>query len=110
VTVVRVEDVSSHDHDERDLMLTTVTATKGQRGDIRELCEIFRARIVAVAPEEVMVEIAGQEKKIEAFVDLMRPFGIVELVRTGRIAMVRGIDRTANGTGGIRKSAQPVAK
>ena len=53
-----------------------------------------------------MVEIAGQEKKIEAFIDLMRPFGIVELVRTGRIAMVRSIDRSNNsGTGGLKKYA-----
>ena len=52
------------------------------------------------------VEIAGQEKKIEAFIDLMRPFGIVELVRTGRIAMVRSIDRSNNGgTGGLKKYA-----
>ena len=79
-------------------MLIKVSATKGQRSEIRELCEIFRGRIVDVAPEEVMVEIAGQEKKIEAFIDLMRPFGIIELVRTGRIAMVRGIDRSNNGT------------
>ena len=68
----------------------------GQRAEIRELAEIFRGRIVDVAPDEVTVEIAGQEKKIEAFIDLMRPFGIVELVRTGRIAMVRSIDRSNN--------------
>ena len=58
-----------------------------------------------------MVEISGQEKKIEAFIDLMRPFGIVELVRTGRIAMVRGIDRSNNnGAGGLRKQSEPAAK
>ena len=52
----------------------------------------------------MIVEIAGQEKKIEAFIDLMRPFGIVELVRTGRIAMVRSIDRSNNsGTGGLQE-------
>ena len=109
VTIVRVDDVSSQDFVERDLMLIKVSANKGQRSDIRELCEIFRARIVDVAPEDVMVEIAGQEKKIEAFIDLMRPFGIIELVRTGRIAMVRGIDRSTSGAG-LRKHAEPVAK
>jgi acetolactate synthase-1/3 small subunit len=103
VTVVRVDDVSSRDHVERDLMLVKVQATKGQRSEIRELCEIFRGRIVDVAPECVMVEIAGQEKKIEAFIDLMRPFGIVELVRTGRIAMIRSIDRTNHEGHGLRK-------
>ena len=103
VTVVRVDDVSSHDHVERDLMLIKIKATKGQRSEIRELCEIFRGRIVDVAPDEVTVELAGQEKKIEAFTDLMRPFGIVELVRTGRIAIVRSIDRSNNGS---RRPAQ----
>lgn len=111
VTVVRVEDVSSHDHVERDLMLIKVRATEGQRSNIRELCEIFRGKIVDVSPEQVMVEIAGQEKKIEAFIDLMRPFGIIELVRTGRIAMVRGIDRSnQNGAAGLRKATEALAK
>jgi acetolactate synthase-1/3 small subunit len=106
-----VEDVSAHDHVERDLMLIKVKASEGQRSNIRELCEIFRGKIVDVAPEQVMVEIAGQEKKIEAFIDLMRPFGIIELVRTGRIAMVRGIDRSNhNGAAGLRKTAEAVAK
>jgi acetolactate synthase-1/3 small subunit len=90
VTVVRVEDVSSQDHVERDLMLLKVSAPAGRRSEIRELTEIFRGRIVDVAPEMVMIEISGQERKIEAFIEMMRPFGILELVRTGRIAMVRG--------------------
>jgi len=90
VTVVRVVDVSSQDFIERDLMLIKVQAPTGHRSEIRELAEIFRGRIVDVAASEVIVEISGQEHKIESFIDLMRPFGIVELVRTGRIAMVRG--------------------
>ena len=102
VTVVRVDDVSSHDHVERDLMLIKVRMKPGQRAEIRELADIFRGRIVDVSPEDVTVEISGQEKKIEAFIDLMRPFGIVELVRSGRIAIVRSIDRSTSG-GGVRK-------
>jgi acetolactate synthase I/III small subunit len=95
VTVVRVVDVSSQDFIERDLMLIKVRAPLGgRRSEIRELAEIFRGRIVDVAAEEVIVEISGQEHKIESFIDLMRPFGIVELVRTGRIAMVRGERRS----------------
>jgi acetolactate synthase I/III small subunit len=101
VTVVRVDDVSSRDHVERDLMLIKVKASEGKRSEIRELTNIFRGRIVDVAPDQVTVEIAGQERKIEAFIDLMRPFGIVELVRTGRIAMVRSVSR-AEGTSGVR--------
>ena len=106
VTVVRVDDISSRDHVERDLMLIKVSAPPGKRGEIRELSEIFRARIVDVAREELTIEIAGTERKIEAFIDLMRPFGIVELVRTGRIAMIRSVHRSTEG-GGIRKFEGP---
>ena len=91
VTVVRVEDISSRNYVERDLMLIKVAATSGSaRTEVKELAEIFRGRIVDVAADGVVVEISGTEKKIEGFIELMRPLGIVELVRTGRIAMVRG--------------------
>lgn len=91
VTVVRVDDVSAQEYVERDLMLLKVDCAGGKRAEIRELCQIFRGRVVDVSPDQVIVEISGQEKKVEAFIDLMRPFGILELVRTGRIAMVRGL-------------------
>ena len=89
VTVVKVLDFSKSDFVERDLMLIKVSTVGGKRAEIRELVDIFRGRIVDVSPGHVMVEISGQEKKIEAFIDLMRPYGILELVRTGRIAMLR---------------------
>ncbi len=91
VTVVHVDDISAQEHVERDLMLMKVKSPNGgQRSEIRELVNIFRGRIVDVGHDEVMIEIAGRESKIEAFIERMRPFGITELVRTGRIAMVRG--------------------
>lgn len=90
VTVVHVDDISSQDFVERDLMLIKVRASINRRREIRELTDIFRGRIVDVAKDQVIVEISGQEKKLEAFIELMRPFGIIELARTGRIAMVRG--------------------
>jgi len=94
VTVVRVDDVSSQDHVERDLMLVKVKAAAGgQRSEVRELVDIFRGRIVDVGEDEVMIELSGRENKIEAFIDRMRSFGITELVRTGRIAMVRAGSR-----------------
>jgi acetolactate synthase-1/3 small subunit len=97
VTVVRVEDISSQDFIERDLMLVKVKAPPGgKRSEIRELADIFRGRIVDVSQEEVVVEISGQERKIEAFIDLMRRYGISELVRTGRIAMVRSAAANRN--------------
>ena len=94
VTVVQVDDISSHDNVERDLMLLKVEAPPGpKRSEILEHVEIFRASIVDVGADVVMIEISGRESKIVAFIDLMRPYGILELVRTGRIAMVRGKNR-----------------
>jgi acetolactate synthase-1/3 small subunit len=90
VTVVRVDDIGSQDHVERDLMLISVSTVSGSRSEISELTNIFRGRIVNVESDVVMIEMSGQEQKIEAFIEMMRPFGIIELVRTGRIAMVRG--------------------
>ena len=91
VTVVRVVDVSSQDYVERDLMLMKVTSQTGpERAEIRELVDIFRGSIVDVSADDLMIEISGRENKIEAFIERMRPYGIIELVRTGRIAMVRG--------------------
>jgi acetolactate synthase-1/3 small subunit len=74
---------------ERDLMLIKVSTENGRRGEIRELVDIFRGRIVDVGAHHVMIEISGRENKIEAFVERMREFGILEMVRTGRIAMLR---------------------
>ena len=91
VTVVRVDDISSRNHVERDLMLIKVAATAGPtRTEVKELAEVFRGRIIDVAADSVIIEISGTEEKIEGFIELMRPLGILELVRTGRIAMVRG--------------------
>lgn len=96
VTVVKVEDISSQDHVERDLMLVKVKAAPEDRTEIRELTKVFRGRVVDISHDEIMIELSGQEKKVEAFIDMLRPFGIIELCRTGRIAMVRSIDRPFN--------------
>jgi acetolactate synthase-1/3 small subunit len=94
VTVVKVLDISREDFVERDLMLIKIDAKPEQRAEIKALVEIYRGRIVDVSPEQLMVEISGQEKKIEAFIEALRPYGIRELARTGRIALVRGIGPT----------------
>jgi acetolactate synthase-1/3 small subunit len=96
VTVARVIDFSTEEFVERDLMLIKVKAESGQRSEIRELVDIFRGSIVDVSAGHVMIEISGQEKKIEAFIDLMRPFGILEMVRTGRIALLRSNEDNVN--------------
>ena len=90
VTVVRVLDYSGLEFVERDLMLIKVRCDGQRRSEVKELTEIFRGRIVDVSAEHVVIEISGTESKIEAFIDMMRPFGILELVRTGRIALLRG--------------------
>jgi acetolactate synthase-1/3 small subunit len=93
VTVVKVHDISREDNVERDLMLIKIKVPPALRGELQGLVQIFRGRIVDVSPEELMVEISGQEKKLEAFIDSVRPYGILEMARTGRIALVRGISR-----------------
>jgi acetolactate synthase-1/3 small subunit len=91
VSVVRVEDISSENYVERDLMLIKVYALPVQRTEIALLVEMFRARVVDISADSMMIEVSGQESKIEAFIDLMRPNGIIELARTGRIALIRGL-------------------
>ena len=90
VTVVKVLDISGEDFVERDLMLIQVRAAPAQRTEIALLVEMFRGRVVDIRHDTLMVEISGQEGKIEAFIELMRPYTILELARTGRIALVRG--------------------
>jgi acetolactate synthase I/III small subunit len=90
VTIVKVLDISTEDYVERDLMLLKISATPDKRMEVVLLVEMFRARVVDVGLKDMMIEISGQERKIEAFIELMRPFGILELARTGRIALVRG--------------------
>jgi acetolactate synthase-1/3 small subunit len=109
VTVVKVLDFSNEDFVERDLMLIKVSTADGKRSDVRELVEIFRGKIVDVSPGHVMIEISGQETKIEAFIELMRPFGIMEMVRTGRVAMLRSdtvaVDTVSESRVGIKADA-----
>ena len=90
VTVVKVHDISTEDFVERDLMLIKVKAPPLKRMEISLLVEMFRARVVDISEDTLIIENSGREDKIEAFIDLMRPYGIIELARTGRIALVRG--------------------
>ena len=90
VTVVRVDDISSQNYVERDLMLIKISAQSEQRIEVSLLVETFRGRVVDITDDTMMIEISGSEDKIEAFISLMRKYGILELARTGRIALVRG--------------------
>jgi len=90
INVLDVQDVTNQPTVTRDLALIKVSAEPDRRSEIANLANIFRAKIVDVAPDSVIVEITGTEEKIEGLVELLRPIGIIELVRTGRVAMLRG--------------------
>ncbi len=89
IDVVKVQDFSGVPCVERDLALIQVRAPVGKRSEILELVSIFRGRVVDVGPGDLMVELSGTEDKVEAFLDLMKPYGIREMARTGRIALPR---------------------
>lgn len=90
VNVIDVQDVTNQPAVTRDLALIKVKSTPEQRSEIVNLANIFRARVVDVAPDSVIVEITGTEDKVEGLVELLRPMGISEMVRTGVVAMARG--------------------
>jgi acetolactate synthase I/III small subunit len=105
VNVIDVQDVTRQPSVTRDLALIKVQVGPEKRAEVNSLAGIFRAHLVDVAADSVIVEITGTEEKIEGMVELLRPFGIVEMVRTGQVAMTRGanagVRRTpgANGDG-----------
>ena len=90
ITVVRVDDISAENFVERDLMLIKVKCAPEKRPELSLLVETFRGRVIDIQHDGMMIEVSGTEGKVEAFVELMRPYGIQELARTGRIALVRG--------------------
>ena len=93
ITIVRVRDFKEIDYVERDLMLLRVSAPPEKRAEVVELASLFRGRIVDVAKQSLTVELSGPEAKLEAFIDMMQPYGIRELARTGIIAVHRGEQR-----------------
>ena len=90
VDVIKVSDIGGDDAVERELALIKVSADVDTRAEIIQIANIFRARIVDVAPKSMTVEVTGDEGKVEAIEKLLRQFGIKEMVRTGKIALVRG--------------------
>lgn len=89
VTVVKVRDLSEQSIVERDLLLLKVHSPPEKRAELRQITEVFRGSIVDVGPQSVVIQLTGPEDKIEAFVELCRPYGIKQLSRTGVIAMPR---------------------
>src|SRR5690606_19172103 len=95
VNVLYVEDVTASAAIVREMALIKVHAPNGKRAEVLQLCEVFRARAVDVAPDTLCLEITGTQDKIDGLIDVLRPFGIVEMVRTGAVAMVRGAGEAA---------------
>ncbi len=91
IDVIKVVDFSNDEFVERDLMLLKVYVPPGKRSEIIEIVEIFRGKIVDVGQKDLVIELAGMEEKLEAMIQLLRPYGIKELVRTGSIAIGRGV-------------------
>ncbi|WP_027338794.1 acetolactate synthase small subunit [Halonatronum saccharophilum] len=90
IVVHKISDLTNEEVVSRGLALIKVTATAATRSEIMQIVDIFRGKIVDVSSNSIMVEITGTEEKVNAIEDLLRPFGIKELVRTGKIAMARG--------------------
>lgn len=91
VPVVNVHDFAGSAYVERDLCLLKVAVSPDKRNEVIEIANLFRGRIIDIAPESLVIEIAGTEDKIEALIELVEPYGIKELARTGVIAMSRGM-------------------
>jgi acetolactate synthase-1/3 small subunit len=90
IDVVKVSDISEEDVVARELALVKVKTTQETRGQIIEIVQLFRAKVVDVGAQSLVIEVTGEEEKINALLNLLETFGIMELMRTGRVAMVRG--------------------
>jgi len=94
VPVVKVRDFKGAAYIERDLVLMTVSIAPEKRREILDIVDLFRGKVVDVSPDSLMLELSGTEEKLESFIDLMAPYGIEELARTGVIAMARGVQKS----------------
>lgn len=90
VDVIEIYDITKEEYVDRELMLIKVNAEPSVRGEIMQIVDIFRARIVDIGRNTLTIEATGDEDKVNAIEQSLQPFGIIEVVRTGKIAMVRG--------------------
>jgi acetolactate synthase-1/3 small subunit len=108
INVLQVEDLTYEPCVSRDLALVKVNASPEDRSAIMQLAGVFRARILDVASDTLIIEITGDREKIDSFVEVLKPYGIIELVRTGIIAMERGIPKLLNKSNGHKEVEMPV--
>lgn len=90
IEVIDVTDVTNEATVDREMTLMKVKATNGNRAEIVALCNVFSAKVVDVSQTTLMIEMTGTPSKVENFIEIIEPFGIIEMMRTGVIAMVRG--------------------
>ena len=90
INVLEVTDFADGQATERELVMLKVTASAGQRSELMQICDIFRAKIIDVAPGSVNIEMTGNGNKVTAFLNLIEPYGIIEMARTGNLALKRG--------------------
>lgn len=90
IDVIKISDITKEPHVDRDLVMIKVGAEPSQRMEIMHMAEVFRARVIDIAHKTMTFECTGNEGKINAFEESLRPYGIKELVRTGKVAMLRG--------------------
>jgi acetolactate synthase-1/3 small subunit len=90
IDVIKVQDFEGKEFVDRELLLLKVSCSTQNRSEIMQIVDIFRAKIVDVNHNMLIIEITGPDKKVNAFIDLMKPFGIKEIARTGKVAMARG--------------------
>jgi len=90
INVIEIVDLDPETSVARELVLAKVKVDKDSRSEVIEIVDIFRGNIVDVSPESIIVEVTGSSQKLQAFEDLVRPYGIKELVRTGKVALPRG--------------------
>lgn len=108
IDVIRVSDLTDDDMVERELVLVKVSAGSENRAEILQIVDIFRARIIDVSERSLIVEATGDSGKVDAMVNMLRPFGIKELVRTGRVAMARGTQATQPVEHGHRRQLEAI--
>ncbi len=109
INVLQVEDLTFAPRVSRDLAMVKINATPENRADVMKLAEVFRARVVDVTNTSLIIEITGDEDKIDGFVDVLRPYGIIEMVRTGIVAMERGTSTLINGQTDGQSYEMPIA-
>lgn len=90
IEVIRVSNITNEETVVRELALIKVSSTTVNRGEIIQIVNLFRANIIDVGTQSMVIEITGEEDKIQALYNLLEPFGVLEMLRTGRVAMVRG--------------------